>query len=91
MDFLKNIDGGSNVNLSPKGITLGNVKFENNLPVPKCMLIFKYYLYNNLLFFDNEKDSEKKRPHSISSISNSFDHLSIIFTGTSVFLSINCP
>ena len=45
MDFLKNIDGGSNVNLSPKGITLGNVKFENNLPVPKCMLIFKYYLY----------------------------------------------
>ena len=44
MDFLKYIDGGSNVNLSPKGITLGNVKFENNLPVPKCMLIFKYYL-----------------------------------------------
>ena len=32
MDFLKNIDG-SNVNLTPKGIILGNVQFESNLPV----------------------------------------------------------
>ena len=43
MDFLKNIDG-SNVNLTPKGIILGNVQFESNLPVPNCILIFKYYL-----------------------------------------------
>ena len=39
MDFLKNIDG-SNVNLTPKGIILGNIQFERN-----CILIFKYYLY----------------------------------------------
>jgi len=32
MNFLKNIDG-SNVNLTPKGIILGNVQFESNLPV----------------------------------------------------------
>ena len=44
MDFLKNIDG-SNVNLTPKGIILGNVQFESNLPVPNCIFIFKYYLY----------------------------------------------
>jgi hypothetical protein len=44
MDFLKHIDG-SNVNLTPKGIILGNVQFEGNLPVPSCMLIFKYYLH----------------------------------------------
>jgi hypothetical protein len=35
----KNIDG-SNVNLTPKGIILGNIQFERN-----CILIFKYYLY----------------------------------------------
>ena len=44
MDFLKNIDG-SNVTLTPKGIILGNVQFESNLPVPNCILLFKYYLY----------------------------------------------
>ena len=44
MDFLTNIDG-SNVNLTPKGIILGNAMFESNLPVPNCILIFKYYLY----------------------------------------------
>ena len=44
MDFLDNIDG-SNVNLTPKGIILGNVQFESYLPVPNCMLIFKYSLY----------------------------------------------
>ena len=44
MDFLKNIDG-SNINLTPKCIVLGNVQFESNLPVPNCILIFKYYLY----------------------------------------------
>jgi hypothetical protein len=44
MDFLTNIDG-SNAILTPKGIILGNVQFESNLPVPNCMLIFKYYLY----------------------------------------------
>jgi hypothetical protein len=32
-------------NLTPKGINLGNVSFESNLPVPNCILIFKYYLY----------------------------------------------
>ena len=41
---LTNIDG-SNVNLTPKGIMLGNAMFESNLPVPNCMLIFKNYLY----------------------------------------------
>jgi hypothetical protein len=45
------------------------------------------HLINTLLFFDNEKDSEKIKPHSISSISNSFDHLLIILTGITVFLS----
>ena len=40
MDILKNI-----VNLTPKGIIFLNVQFENNLPVPNCILIFKYYLY----------------------------------------------
>jgi hypothetical protein len=44
MDFLKNIDR-SNVNLTPKGIILGNIQFESNLPVPNCIFIFKYYLY----------------------------------------------
>ena len=44
MDFLKNIDG-SNVNLTPKGIILGNVQFESNLPFLDCIIIFKYYLY----------------------------------------------
>jgi hypothetical protein len=44
MDFLKNIDG-SNVNLTPKGIILGYIQFESNLPVPNCIFIFKYYLY----------------------------------------------
>jgi hypothetical protein len=44
MDFLKNIDG-SNVSLTPKGIILRNVQFESNLPVPNCILIFRYYLY----------------------------------------------
>jgi len=44
MDFLKNIDG-NNVNLTPKGIILGKVQFESNLPVLNCILIFKYYLY----------------------------------------------
>jgi hypothetical protein len=81
MDFLKNIDG-SNVNLTPKGIILGNVQFEGNLPVPSCMSL--YWKHDNLLFFDNEKDSEKIRPHSVSSISNSFDHLLIIFTSLKV-------
>jgi hypothetical protein len=50
-------------------------------------LIPKGIILGNVV--DNEKDSEKIRPHSVSSISNSFDHL-IIFTGTTVFLSINC-
>ena len=44
IDFLKDIDG-SNVNLTPKGIIFRNVHFESNLPVPNCILIFKYYLY----------------------------------------------
>ena len=47
MDFLKNIDG-SNVSLTPKGIILRNVQFESNLPVPNCILIFRYYLYMQL-------------------------------------------
>jgi hypothetical protein len=34
-----------------------------------------------------KKDSEKIRPHSVSSISNSFDHLLMIFTGTTCLLS----
>jgi hypothetical protein len=45
------------------------------------------YLFSSIT---NEKDPEKIIPHSVSSISNSFDHLLIIFTGTTVFLSINC-
>jgi hypothetical protein len=43
MDFLKNIDG-SNVNLTPKGIILGNVQFESNLPVLNCIL----YLFTSI-------------------------------------------
>jgi hypothetical protein len=52
MDFLKNIDG-SIVNLTPKGIILGNVQFESNLPVPNCILIFKYYLNKHLMYTFN--------------------------------------
>jgi len=44
MDLLKNING-SNVSMTPKGIILENVQFESNLPVPNCILIFRYYLY----------------------------------------------
>ena len=40
MDILKNI-----VSLTPKGVIFLNVQFEGNLPVPNCMLIFKYSLY----------------------------------------------
>jgi hypothetical protein len=50
-----------------------------------------YWKYYKLLFFDNEKESEKnnKTPFG-SSISNLFDHLLIIFTETTVFLFVNC-
>jgi hypothetical protein len=50
-----------------------------------------YWKHYKLLFFDNEKESEKnnKTPFG-SSISNLFDHLLIIFTGTTVFLFVNC-
>ena len=37
--------GNISFNLTPKGIMLGNAMFESNLPVPNCILIFKYYLY----------------------------------------------
>ena len=47
----------------------------------KILWISLYWKHDKLLFFDIEKDSEKIKPHSISSISNSFDHLLIIFTG----------
>ena len=42
IDFPNNIDG-SNVSLTPKGIILRNEQLESNLPVPNCILIFKYY------------------------------------------------
>jgi hypothetical protein len=50
----------------------------------RTLWISLYWKHDNLLFFDNEKDSEKIRPHSVSSISNSFHHLLILFTGTTV-------
>jgi hypothetical protein len=52
-----------------------------------CELV---YIGNmTIYYFLIMKKTEKIRPHSVSSISNSFDHLLIIFTGTTVFLSIN--
>jgi hypothetical protein len=42
MDFLKNIDG-SNVNLTSKGIILGNEQFESNLPVRSELQFIYYY------------------------------------------------
>ena len=77
MDFLKNIDG-SNVNLTSKGIILGNVQLESNLPVPNCILIFKYYLYicklkdmlpnlnAGLQFLNSEIKMEKYSARSLS-------------------------
>ena len=53
--------------------------------------VFQFWKHYKLLFFDNEKESEKnnKTPFG-SSISNLFDHLLIIFTETTVFLFVNC-
>jgi hypothetical protein len=51
---------------------------------------FVYIGNMTIYYFLIMKKTEKIRPHSVSSISNSFDHLLVIFTGPTVFLSINC-